>query len=376
MKLGDTIFRNSQTSTIIEAKALRVNMKKDYTIVLVDDEEEVRKRIISKIPQDMGFEIIGQAANGYDAIDLIERLKPDVVITDIRMPYVDGIQLANIIRTEYPKTKIAFISGYDEFAYAKEAIELNVLSYLSKPIAEEEVKHFLHKLKNILDEEYQAVFNQERLDVIYRENLPALIENQFNTLLHYSNINDLDLERFKIFGIDLMKGYFTVGLIEIDADSDFLEIEYLRIFLINLLKKKFVDTKVYSMNSGFGLIFIIHQQHEDVKGIETKLYDLILTKKQFSEIKVLIGVSETFDDFKQFSNALLQAKKSLSYSNYLNMGSIIYYKDIATRKKKDLILSVHLYTLLLGAPWKKYNSIMTFQYHASFKVSGVYISGI
>ena len=56
-------------------------MKKDYTIVLVDDEEEVRKRIISKIPQDMGFEIIGQAANGYDAIDLIERLKPDVVIT-------------------------------------------------------------------------------------------------------------------------------------------------------------------------------------------------------------------------------------------------------------------------------------------------------
>ena len=339
MKLGDTIFRNSQTSTIIEAKALRVNMKKDYTIVLVDDEEEVRKRIISKIPQDMGFEIIGQAANGYDAIDLIERLKPDVVITDIRMPYVDGIQLANIIRTEYPKTKIAFISGYDEFAYAKEAIELNVLSYLSKPIAEEEVKHFLHKLKNILDEEYQAVFNQERLDVIYRENLPALIENQFNTLLHYSNINDLDLERFKIFGIDLMKGYFTVGLIEIDADSDFLEIEYLRIFLINLLKKKFIDTKVYSMNSGFGLIFIIHQQHEDVKGIETKLYDLILTKKQFSEIKVLIGVSETFDDFKQFSNALLQAKKSLSYSNYLNMGSIIYYRDIATRKKKDLILS-------------------------------------
>ena len=70
MKRGDTIFRNSQTSTIIEAKALRVNMKKDYTIVLVDDEEEVRKRIISKIPQDMGFEIIGQAANGYDAIDI------------------------------------------------------------------------------------------------------------------------------------------------------------------------------------------------------------------------------------------------------------------------------------------------------------------
>ena len=80
-------------------------MKKDYTIVLVDDEEEVRKRIISKIPTDMEFEIIGQASNGYDAIDLIERLKPDVVITDIRMPFVDGIQLANIIRTGTSKNQ-------------------------------------------------------------------------------------------------------------------------------------------------------------------------------------------------------------------------------------------------------------------------------
>ena len=65
------------------------------------------------------------------------------------------------------------------------------------------------------------------MDDIYKENLPALIENQFNTLLHYSSINDSDLQRFKIFDIDLTKGYFTVGIIEIDSDSDFLEIEYL-----------------------------------------------------------------------------------------------------------------------------------------------------
>lgn len=319
--------------------AMKDKMKKDYTIVLVDDEEEVRKRIISKIPDDMGFNIIGQAANGYDAIDLIERLKPDVVITDIRMPYVDGIQLAKLIRTEHPKTKIAFISGYDEFAYAKEAIELNVMSYLSKPIAEEEIIHFLTKLRNRLDEEYQAVFNQERLDDIYKENLPALIENQFNSLLHFSNINDSDLQRFKIFDIDLTQGLFTVGLIEIDSDSDFLEVEYLRIFLLNLIKKKFSEYQIYYINSGFGLIFVIHQQVESDKLIENRLYDVILTKKQFSNIRVLIGVSETFDDFKKFSNGVLQAKKALSYSNYLNIGTIIYYKDIATRKRVDLRLT-------------------------------------
>ncbi len=315
-------------------------MKKDYTILLVDDEEEVRKRIISKIHPEYGFEVIGQAANGYDAIDLIERLKPDVVITDIRMPYVDGIQLAKIINKEHPKTKVAFISGYDEFAYAKEAIELNVVSYLSKPITEEEVGYFLSKLKLRMDEEYQALFNQERLDAAYKENLPALIENQFNSLLHFSSIDDQDLQRFKIFNIDLSVGFFTVGIIEIDAAADFLEIEYLRIFFLNLLKKKFSDYKdIYSINSGFGLVFIIHQMILDVKDLETRLYEVVLTKKQYSDIRAQIGVSETFSDFKLISSKVLQAKKALSYSNYLNIGTIIYYKDITSKKKIDLKLS-------------------------------------
>lgn len=315
-------------------------MKKDYTILLVDDEDEVRKRIISKIHPSYGFEVIGQAANGYDAIDLIERLKPDVVITDIRMPYVDGIQLARIINKEHPKTKVAFISGYDEFAYAKQAIELNVVSYLSKPITEEEVSHFLSKLKARMDEEYQSLFNQERLDEVYQANLPALIENQFNSLLHFSNINEQDLQRFKIFDIDLSVGYFTVGIIEIDSSADFLEIEYLRIFLLNLLKKKFAEYKnLYYINSGFGLVFIIHQMTLDIKDLQTRLYEVVLTKKQYSNIKAQIGVSETFDDFKLIASKVLQAKKALSYSNYLNIGTIIYYKDISTKKKIDLKLS-------------------------------------
>ena len=118
-------------------------MSKNYTMIIVDDEEEVKNRIVSKIPADFGFEIVGLASNGYDALELIERVRPNVVITDIRMPFIDGIQLSKIIRREYPKTKIAFISGYDEFSYAKEAIELDVVSYLSKPITEKEVLSFL-----------------------------------------------------------------------------------------------------------------------------------------------------------------------------------------------------------------------------------------
>ena len=81
------------------------------------------------------------------------------------MPFIDGIKLSKIIRKDFPKTRIAFISGYDEFTYAKQAIELGVISYLSKPIAEDEVLRFLTKLKTSLDEEFQQVFNQKNLTI-------------------------------------------------------------------------------------------------------------------------------------------------------------------------------------------------------------------
>lgn len=86
-----------------------------YKIILVDDEDEVRGRISSKILGDSGFEVVGTAGNGYDALELIEKFSPHVVMTDIKMPYIDGIELARIIRREYPTVRIGFITGYDEF---------------------------------------------------------------------------------------------------------------------------------------------------------------------------------------------------------------------------------------------------------------------
>ncbi|PKM58288.1 MAG: hypothetical protein CVU98_01745 [Firmicutes bacterium HGW-Firmicutes-3] len=93
-----------------------------YTIVLVDDEDEVRGRIASKIEGQEAFEVIGSASNGYDALDLLEEKTPDVVITDIKMPFVDGIELTRIIRKSYPTVKVAIISGYDEVILKKQLI--------------------------------------------------------------------------------------------------------------------------------------------------------------------------------------------------------------------------------------------------------------
>ena len=131
-----------------------------YKIMLVDDEEEVRKSIINKIDwADAGFEVIGDAENGKDALEKIEQNEPDVVLTDIKMPYMDGLTMAETIRQLYPSVKIVIFSGFDEFEYAKKAIKLNVIEYILKPVNVEELTAILKKIKKNLDEEIEQKRN-------------------------------------------------------------------------------------------------------------------------------------------------------------------------------------------------------------------------
>src|SRR3989339_338951 len=132
-----------------------------YKLLLVDDEDEVRGRISSLIDQNSGFVVVGKAGNGHDAYELVEELKPDVVLTDIKMPFIDGIELARMLKRDFPTVKVAFISGYDEFKYAQEAIKLNVVSYLMKPLTSQDINSFLQSLKLKLDDEYSRKFNDD-----------------------------------------------------------------------------------------------------------------------------------------------------------------------------------------------------------------------
>ncbi len=108
-------------------------MRELYKILLVDDEEEVRKSIIKKINwEEEGFLVVGDAENGVEALEKIENLNPDLVFTDIRMPYMDGLELINEINIRYPLIKSIIFSGFDDFDYAKEAIKMGVIEYVLK----------------------------------------------------------------------------------------------------------------------------------------------------------------------------------------------------------------------------------------------------
>ena len=135
-----------------------------YRIILVDDEEEVRKSMIKKLDWEAaGFQVVGDAENGQEALEMIEQLEPDVLMTDIRMPYMDGLELVRRIRQKYPSMKVLIFSGFDDFEYAQQAITLNVTEYILKPVNVEELTEILSRVKIKLDQEIEERRNVDRL---------------------------------------------------------------------------------------------------------------------------------------------------------------------------------------------------------------------
>ena len=129
-----------------------------YKVLLVDDEEEVRNAIEQRINwEELGFEVIGKAQNGVKAMEIAEKLQPDVVITDIKMPYMNGLELARNLKEENPGVRILILTGFDEFEYAKEAVHLEIEEYILKPINANELSECLKRLKNVLDKCCRAI---------------------------------------------------------------------------------------------------------------------------------------------------------------------------------------------------------------------------
>ena len=123
-------------------------------VFLTEDERLVREGLRDMIPwEKYGFVFAGEASDGEMALPLVRKIKPDVLITDIKMPFMDGLAFSRLISKELPATKIIILSGYDDFAYAQQAIELHVDQYLLKPITRASMIQALEQTKARIEEE-------------------------------------------------------------------------------------------------------------------------------------------------------------------------------------------------------------------------------
>lgn len=191
-----------------------------YSVLLVDDEEDVFQVIMKKLDwENMGFCIAGYARNGVEALELAEELQVDVVMTDIKMPYMDGLTLCKKLKELYEKMKVIIFSGFDEFEYAKEAIKIEAEEYILKPINANELREVFERIKNNLDKELDEKRNIEKLRAYYMESLPVLQENFFTSLID-GRMQEDQIETYaKEYQIHLQGAYYVTTILHISKEE-------------------------------------------------------------------------------------------------------------------------------------------------------------
>lgn len=148
-----------------------------YNVLIVDDEQQVRQGLKLKVNwNEIGYQIIGEAMDGREALELLDALPVHVMITDIKMPIMSGLELLKRASAQYPTLKIVVLSGFDDFHYVKAALQSSARDYLLKPFVRSELKTIMAKLHEELELENKRDLQQSEERLILRQTLPAACE--------------------------------------------------------------------------------------------------------------------------------------------------------------------------------------------------------
>lgn len=189
-----------------------------YKVFLVEDEILIRERIKNNIDwEGNGFIFAGEASNGKMALPLIQKIQPDILITDIKMQFMDGLELSRTIKSIMPWIKIIILSGYDEFSYAKEAIAINVSQYLLKPIGAADLIKSLKDVAAQIDNDKIEKQNQKVIQEKLRDSIQIMWERYLRDLAT-GIIPDYEaIKKARCFGVNILSKYYCVGIIGLEA---------------------------------------------------------------------------------------------------------------------------------------------------------------
>lgn len=309
-----------------------------YSFVIVDDEPEIREGIKNNIPwEELGFRFARACADGVEAIELIERETPDVVMTDINMPFMDGLTLSERILAVSPSTKVLILTGYDDFEYARKALQLQVHDFILKPLTPSEFKATLAKLKKKLDEDHSARRDMERLKKQLAESLPLLRERFLNQLLS-GRIADA-ADRIAYFGLSLPTSgvSYHISVLDFDRRTEGEEFDLDILAERNLIERLFEErsperpypavvfqesedrTVILSWASDGGLLY-----RESLKTAE--MFRSRLLRSGLNPVS--IGLGETTATLERLGDSYQEALRALALGQVRGGNTVVTHREL------------------------------------------------
>ena len=303
-----------------------------YSVIVVDDEASVRERIVSFLKKEAkSFRLLGEYENGYDALMYGVPQGPDLIITDVKMPFVNGLELIEQAKDELPVVQSIIISGFDSFDYAKRAIDLGVVGYLSKPIDYEEMASCLGKAKEKLDAYFNVVSESPSEKEVYD------YEGDLQKLLTLREIPPSFAAKLRSDGI-VIEGE-GVLVVSFDPDKDESELsldeaEAIEHDLSRLLNEEFVDLSGYSFDVPPQKTCLVVSDHPYDKDLFARRLRLVIGRfKKATGLDISAGVSEWASLSSSFSYRKLyrHSKWALEYRTVVGDGVVLFYDDLQKR---------------------------------------------
>lgn len=334
-----------------------------YTLILVDDESDVREGLLKQIDWGLyGFEVIGITDNGKEAYDIVDKLLPDIVITDIKMPFMDGLTLSELIKQKYPATRIIILTGFEEFEFAQKAVKLHIDEYVLKPFSCQELINVLVKIKLQMDDEIAQKKNIQKLREHYNKSLPILKAN-FLTLLITRKLSESEImDKSYGFNINLNAKGFMVSVISIDKYvydnlaeqetenkeekseiSSLLEDIDLTLFAVLNIAKELIDKYdmgiVFIHNGDIVVLSVSNDKESEAAIIHTLtvLEEIRYSVEKYLMLTVTIGVGTFCNTVSDISNSYKDAVVALNYKLILGNNRILYINDLENRSTKKMV---------------------------------------
>lgn len=305
-----------------------------YKIMIVDDEADVREGIASHINWDkLHMEVVGLAENGKDALEKAENYEVDIVLTDIKMPFLDGLEMSRQLLKLHPYCKIIILTGFDEFEYAQEAIRLNAAEYVLKPVNVLELTEVLERVKETLDKSIEEKRNIDFLKKRYEEALPVL-KGRFlsNMLTGYYEENKLD-EQMEFYDVKI-RGYryyssVVFEITRIKGDRPSVSMELVNLSVHGIIRECFENRcGCEVIIESFGIVAITAWNKEQIDKVISITNEVCQKCRHILDVEVTAGIGRLRAGIHELHYSFREAKEALEYKIIIGVGSAIYIEDM------------------------------------------------
>ncbi|QQZ58656.1 response regulator [Paenibacillus sonchi] len=304
------------------------------SLCIIDDIKSVVDGLTAMSWEDQGIQVAGVSGNGEEGLKLIAEVRPDLVITDIRMPRMDGLSMLRAVLEDNRSCKVILISGYADFEYAQQAVQLGAFDFVVKPFSEEDIMAAVLRAKAEILEERSRRLSLREMEIKLRESMPVLRQEYFTLLVSHRTSWEQAAGRWEFLNIELDPRGFVVMLIEIDrfqeqvAELPIREIELIRFSLLNITQETIAEyascavfrarhNRYLAVMNDTGPVSPIEIAEQCCRNIE-----------RYTKFTVSVGVGGRVEETSELPDSYRQAHRALAHHLFTEGNAAIMYDDL------------------------------------------------